>query len=264
MSMRKKIEKEQEKELRRKKTFEGEENFKGDTFARIYISMLMSKAWRSLTTKQHELYLYCKAQYYAEKKKPINDNSLSFTMNQSKWNGLYGLYTLNNNKAFYKDMTALIELGFVRCLQCGSTTRTKSIYEFSDKWQLYGTPEFKILPSEMTSAMLKKDRVGKTQNEYVIYRFRDKKDNIIYIGKTKLSLSKRINSHNHLPSKCYQSINKIEYCVFNNKDDMDIAEKYFISKMKPIYNTEHLENYISIDFPELNSLYNSNWILHTE
>jgi hypothetical protein len=127
-----------------------------DTFTGIYMSMLMSAAWQELTGKQQVLYIYCKSQRYAEKKKPIKDNEASFTMNQSKWHGLYGLYTLNNKSSFYKDMSALIEKGFIRCLECGSVTRTKSIYEFSDKWQKYGTPEFKILPSEMTSSMLKK------------------------------------------------------------------------------------------------------------
>ena len=137
-----------------KKRFEstGESN---DTSANIYISMLMSKAWKELSAKQHELYLYCKAQYYAEKKKPIADNSLSFTMNQSKWRDLYELYTSSNKNSFYRDMNVLIEHGFIRCIYCGSTTRTKSIYEFSDKWQKYGTPAFEILPSEMTSAKSK-------------------------------------------------------------------------------------------------------------
>ena len=147
-----------------KKRFEstGESN---DTSANIYISMLMSKAWKELSAKQHELYLYCKAQYYAEKKKPIKGNALSFTMNQAKWHGLYGLYNSSNFKAFYKDMSALIEYGFIRCLFCGSTTRTKSIYEFSNKWQKYGTPEFEILPSEMTNAMSKKYTAGKNKKE---------------------------------------------------------------------------------------------------
>jgi hypothetical protein len=132
-----------------------------DTSANIYMSMLMSEAWRELSAKQQQLYLYCKAQYYAEKKKPINDNNTSFTMNQSKWHELYGLYSLYNKTSFYRDMTALIEKGFVRCLQCGAIMREKTIYEFSDKWQLYGTAGFKILPSEMTITMLRKYRASK-------------------------------------------------------------------------------------------------------
>ena len=121
-----------------------------DTSANIYISMLMSKAWRELTARQCKLYLYCKSQYYAEKKKPIKDNQLSFTMNKSKWDKLYGLYNEKNHKYFYNDMTALIEKGFITCYESGAITRTKSIYIFSDKWHYYGTDKFELSLSEMT------------------------------------------------------------------------------------------------------------------
>ena len=149
----------------KKKSFEGVLAKKSDTFARIYITMLLSEAWQALSAKQQVLYVYCKSQYYAEKTKPVGDNRKSFTMNQSKWRDLYGIYTLSNKNSFYKDMTALIEKGFIRCLHCGSISRTKSIYEFSDKWQLYGTPEFKILPSEMTLAMSTEERAKKNKDK---------------------------------------------------------------------------------------------------
>ena len=138
-----------------KKSFESTGS-PSDTSANIYMSMLISTAWKELTAKQQILYLYCKSQYYAEKKKPIKDNLLSFTMNQSKWLTLYGLYTASNKNAFYRDMTALINHGFIICIESGATTRKKSIYEFSDKWQKYGTDAFEVLPSEMTKAMSKK------------------------------------------------------------------------------------------------------------
>lgn len=69
-----------------------------DTSANVYMSMLLSAAWRALTAQQQRLYLYCKAQFYAEKQKPNND-PLCFTMNQSKWAALYGLYEKSNAKA---------------------------------------------------------------------------------------------------------------------------------------------------------------------
>jgi hypothetical protein len=227
-----------------------------DISANIYLSMLMSKAWGELTAKQRELYLYCKMQFFAEKLKPIKNNRNSFTMNTAKWHDLYGLYTRKNG--FYKDMTALIEHGFIRCLECGAFSRTKSIYEFSDKWQKYGTPEFEILPYEMTRAMNRNTNIPK----YFIYRFKDKNENIIYIGKTKLSLERRFNSHKHLPDECYKEIEKIEYLAFNNKRDMDISERYFISKIKPTYNTEYIDENININNSELDSLYNSEWLIY--
>jgi len=137
-----------------KKRFESS-GVSSDTSANIYMSMLMSAAWRELTPRQQILYLYCKAQYYAEKKKPIKDNQLSFTMNKSKWQ-LYKLYTENEGHNFRRDMNALISIGFVKCVECGANTRTKSIYEYSSKWLYYGTPEFEIMPSEMTKSLLNK------------------------------------------------------------------------------------------------------------
>ena len=106
-----------------KKEFEST-GISSDTSANIYVSMLTSKAWIDLTKNAKVLYLYCKAQYYAEKKKP-NNNSLQFTMNKSKWNSMYKIYT--NQNQFYKDMGMLIEHGFIKCIENGSNTRTKNI-----------------------------------------------------------------------------------------------------------------------------------------
>ena len=114
-----------------------------DTSANIYMSMLMSDNWHKLTKNQQILYLYCKAQYYAEKRKPkplvaeLTDSELSrcFTMNKSKWCQLYNIYNDGNQASFIKDMNALIDKGFVELIESGKTTRTKSIYMLSSKWQ---------------------------------------------------------------------------------------------------------------------------------
>ena len=128
-----------------------------DTSSNIYMSMLLSPAWMDLTANQQRLYLYCKAQFYAEKQKPDGD-PLAFTMNQAKWAGLYGLYKRNNAAGFLRDMAALIEHGFVVCKVCGALTRTRSVYQFSSMWQKWGQPGFEVLPSEMTLAMRGKER----------------------------------------------------------------------------------------------------------
>lgn len=142
-----------------KKPFESS-GASNDTSANLYMSMLLSDAWRALTAQQQRLYLYCKAQYYAEKQKPSSD-PLRFTMNQSKWCSLYGLYEKSNAKGFYRDMAALIENGFVTCAECGAATRTKSIYRFSSMWQKYGTPDFEVSPAEMTLSMRRKGQTEK-------------------------------------------------------------------------------------------------------
>ena len=104
--------------------------------------------------------MVCKAQYYADKQKP-NDDAHCFTMNQSKWCGLYGLYKRSNARGFYRDMSALIENGFVVCVECGAITRTKPIYRFSSMWQKYGTAAFSVSPAEMINAMRRKAELKK-------------------------------------------------------------------------------------------------------
>lgn len=112
-----------------------------DTSANIYISMLTSESWQALSKNAQVLYLYCKAQYYAEKQKPKpaiitlseQQQKQTFTMNKSKWQSLYKIYKSDNGQ-FNKDMQMLIDYGFVEVLQSGQNTRSKSIYLLSDKW----------------------------------------------------------------------------------------------------------------------------------
>ena len=131
-----------------------------DTSANIYASMLLSPAWKDLTANQQRLYLVCKSRFYGEKSKP-NGDPLCFTLNQSVWADLYGLYKRNNAASFIRDMAGLISHGFISCAVCGAFTRSKSIYRFSSKWQKWGTADFEILPSEMTVSMLRKERLKK-------------------------------------------------------------------------------------------------------
>lgn len=137
-----------------KKPFEST-GISSDTSANIYMSMLISPAWMDLSAQQQRLYLYCKAQYYGEKGKP-EGNPEYFTMNQSKWSDMYGLYKRNNASSFYRDLEALIEHGFIRCVAHGGASWGKSVYAFSASWQKYGTDGFHIPLTDMTSAMIKK------------------------------------------------------------------------------------------------------------
>jgi hypothetical protein len=105
-----------------------------DVSANIYQSMMESDAFASLSAPQVRLYLFCKLQYYSQKTKP-NDDNTCFYFNQSKWKSQYKLYS--NNNSFYKDMRALIEKGFIKKIESGKNTRTRSIYQFSNEWQNY-------------------------------------------------------------------------------------------------------------------------------
>ena len=100
-----------------------------------------------------------------------------------------------------------------------------------------------------------------------VYRFLNKYNEIIYIGKAKY-LKNRISSHNHLPEECYKEIVIIEYIEFDTEHDMDFAERYFISKENPKYNTvlsdkDFTLNLVEFDIKKWNKYipYNDNTII---
>lgn len=133
-----------------------------DTSANVYHSMLLSPAWKDLTSKQRDLYYVCKDQMYAQKHRPKEDeeNGISktaFYMNRYIWGEQYELYSLGSNEAaFYRDMAALIEHGFIRCVASGRSRKTKSIYDYSDRWRFFGTDSFSIPDRDKTPTMVKK------------------------------------------------------------------------------------------------------------
>jgi hypothetical protein len=115
-----------------------------DTQTRLYESMLISKAFITLTPKQQILYVYCKAQFYG-KSKPKNEEEFKelglyqdesmFYMNLRVVK-LYGLYTDSTHSNFYKDMGKLIEHGLIQRVMSGKYKK-KSIYKFSDGWKTW-------------------------------------------------------------------------------------------------------------------------------
>lgn len=86
-----------------------------------------------------------------------------------------------------------------------------------------------------------------------VYRFLNKNREILYIGKSK-DLLQRLSKHNHLPKECYSEVNTIEFCMYNTKDDMDLAEKYFISKIKPKYNKTCINSVITSNVQHLDNM----------
>ena len=78
-----------------------------------------------------------------------------------------------------------------------------------------------------------------------IYRFKDIRGNVIYVGYTGQTLDQRISQHftkGHLPKQCYNSVARIEYIRYKTKSDAMIMETYFINKYKPIYNKLNKQN----------------------
>ena len=89
-----------------------------------------------------------------------------------------------------------------------------------------------------------------------VYRFLNKNNEIIYIGKA-TNLRSRISSHNHLPQKCYDEKVRIEFISFESEDEMDFAERYFIPKHKPKYNTVMSNRIMNLSLAEFD---NREWI----
>lgn len=89
-----------------------------------------------------------------------------------------------------------------------------------------------------------------------IYRFLDKNNEVIYIGKAR-KLIQRINNHSHLPKSCYEEKCAVEFTSFDTEDEMDIAERYFVPKYKPKYNTMMGNRNIGMSLMEFD---NKEWI----
>ena len=86
--------------------------------------------------------------------------------------------------------------------------------------------------------------------EGYVYRFKNAQGEILYIGKS-LSLVSRMSSHVHLSENCYKEVCFVEYTVFDTVDDAIFAESYYISKIKPVYNTLMIDRNITFSISEL-------------
>lgn len=75
---------------------------------------------------------------------------------------------------------------------------------------------------------------------YTIYKHLNNEEEIIYIGKSK-SLLYRQRQHRE-NSEWFGEIDSIEYCIFDSKIEMDIAELYYINKYNPKYNSKDKRN----------------------
>ena len=109
----------------------------GEPFAAIYSSMLGSAAWEQLSNNARVLYLYMKLQLFGGKRDGLPEGQFYF--NRATYTKTYNLY--RNPNQFYKDRNLLVYWGFINVIECGRTTRTKNIYQFSDRWQNIDIPE---------------------------------------------------------------------------------------------------------------------------
>ena len=88
--------------------------------------------------------------------------------------------------------------------------------------------------------------------KYSVYKFINRYDEVIYIGKSK-DLDKRMSNHNHLDDECYKEMAYITYTTFGTEHEMDFAERYYIQKENPKYNTMLSGRRISFNCEELDN-----------
>lgn len=112
-----------------------------NTYTALFLTMLMSPAFRDLSDKNKILYLYCKAQYYGVRKpkQDFPDNpdmqgdDLFYFSRQTAVD--FGWCKKNDTKPLYQGLNILVEHGFIEKVVSGKANHRKSIYRYSDRWQ---------------------------------------------------------------------------------------------------------------------------------
>ena len=79
-------------------------------------------------------------------------------------------------------------------------------------------------------------------NGFYIYRFLDKEDNLLYIGRTndinRRILKEHFTALGHLPLECYSSIEKVQYAKLENESEQVAYEAILINKLRPKFNIQ--------------------------
>lgn len=80
------------------------------------------------------------------------------------------------------------------------------------------------------------------QQNFYLYRFVGKNDEIIYIGRTNNLFRRILKEHftvnTHLPPECYLEVEKVEFAEFANESEEVAYEAILINQLRPKYNTQ--------------------------
>lgn len=91
--------------------------------------------------------------------------------------------------------------------------------------------------------------------EYYLYRFLDKNNKVIYIGRTN-NINRRIlrehfTNNTHLIAECYSETEKVEFVKLQNESEQVVYEASLINFEKPKYNKQFNDNgNIKIEIPD--------------
>lgn len=88
----------------------------------------------------------------------------------------------------------------------------------------------------------------------VLYKFLDVNNDLLYIGISDNDILTRLKQHTHLSTECYELVEFVEYCEFDTKCDVELIERYLVSKYKPNFNTMYSNKDITITIPEFDNL----------
>jgi glutamine amidotransferase PdxT len=124
-----------------------------EPFAALYRDLLQSAAYKHLTASQRSLYVVCASRIFGSTKPDKHQDH--FTLTKLDWCDSYGVYGAQSEKSFRRDMTALIEHGFVDCIADCHHSRAPIIYGMSDRWKLYGAAGFSVPVTAMTISMMR-------------------------------------------------------------------------------------------------------------
>lgn len=85
-----------------------------------------------------------------------------------------------------------------------------------------------------------------SSERYYVYRFFDKFERIIYIGRTRDIVNRIEKQHfggkGHLSQDCYDEVRKVEYAELSSANEQYIYEIYLISQHKPMHNTQFMSD----------------------
>jgi len=113
--------------------------------------------------------------------------------------------------------------------------------------------------TDCINANRKENNKNIKHENFYIYRFLDKEDRILYVGKS-TNINIRIYNHinNHITWKApekfdlYDNVHKIEYCEVESEYHMNIYEIHYICKYKPLHNIEFKSDNINLfNLPEI-------------
>lgn len=135
-------------------------------FAPIHEAEARSPTYQKLSDSAKVTLMICKLcrQYHIgkdknDKPRTINGDILCFYFNRE----IQRRYGLKNPNKVRKSLIELVSNGFIEVVESGWTTRTKSIYRFSSKWQQIDKgQEITFSPAEKAFLMGREKKRGST------------------------------------------------------------------------------------------------------